>query len=252
MTTIQPGIDPPPDDWQDKQGLIWLYCNFGGRWVWGHTGGWYGIRTSLFYMPEEKTGIIVFTNRWVSIEDFLAVVVHELLEYAVGWPYGYLAGNVSDNSMNPIEGVYVTTTGPGAADFTDSNGDYMLYSLSPGTHDIVFSHEDYSDTTVTGVVVTAGDTVVLDVQMAPAGCDYITGDVNGSDSYNGLDITYGVNFFKGGPDPMCSECGLCPDWWYCGDVNGSCSYNGLDITYGVAYFKGGPDPIPCADCPPVE
>ena len=83
-------------------------------------------------------------------------------------------------------------------------------------------------------------------------CDYAVGDVNGSDSYNGLDITYGVAFFKGGSDPMCDTCELCPDWHYCGDVNGSCSYNGLDITYGVAYFKGGPGPIPCADCPPVE
>jgi hypothetical protein len=85
------------------------------------------------------------------------------------------------------------------------------------------------------------------------GCDYVVGDVNGSDSYNGLDITYGVAFFKGGSDPMCDpNCPPCPDWFYCGDVNGSCSYNGLDITYGVAYFKGGADPIPCADCPPNE
>ncbi len=30
----------------------------------------------------------------------------------------------------------------------------------------------------------------------------VTGDVNGSDSYNGLDITYGVNFLKGGPKPL--------------------------------------------------
>jgi hypothetical protein len=85
-----------------------------------------------------------------------------------------------------------------------------------------------------------------------AGCDYIVGDVNASGSYNGLDITYGVGFFKGGSEPMCDDCPLCPDWHYCGDVNGSCSYNGLDITYGVAYFKGGTDPVPCPDCPPVR
>lgn len=88
------------------------------------------------------------------------------------------------------------------------------------------------------------------------GCNYVTGDVNGSDSYNGLDITYGVNFFKGDPDPICplGSCPIapCDAFFYCGDVNGSCSYNGLDITYGVNYFKGGPDPIPCPDCPPVE
>jgi len=83
------------------------------------------------------------------------------------------------------------------------------------------------------------------------GCDYPVGDVNGSDTYNGLDITYGVAFFKGGADPSCADCPPCAGWFYCGDVNASCSYNGLDITYGVAYFKGGPPPIPCADCPPA-
>ncbi len=83
------------------------------------------------------------------------------------------------------------------------------------------------------------------------GCDYVVGDVNGSTSYNGLDITYGVAFFKGGAAPLCDpNCPPCAGWNYCGDVNGSCSYNGLDITYGVAYFKGGAGPIPCADCPP--
>ena len=87
------------------------------------------------------------------------------------------------------------------------------------------------------------------------GCAYVCGDVNGSDSYNGLDITYGVAFFKGGPDPMCpyGSCPIppCDAFFYCGDVNASCSYNGLDITYGVAYFKGGPGPLPCPSCPPI-
>jgi hypothetical protein len=85
-----------------------------------------------------------------------------------------------------------------------------------------------------------------------SGCDYAVGDVNGSDNYNGLDVTYGVAFFKGGNPPECNPCAGCPDWYYCGDVNGSCSYNGLDITYGVAYLKGGPRLIPCADCSAIS
>jgi len=87
-----------------------------------------------------------------------------------------------------------------------------------------------------------------------SGCEYVTGDVNGSDNYNGLDITYGVSFFKyGTPEPLCPDCPPCSDWHYCGDVNASCNYNGLDITYGVNYFKyGSPAPGPCADCPPAE
>jgi len=84
-------------------------------------------------------------------------------------------------------------------------------------------------------------------------CDYVVGDVNDSGDLNGLDVTYGVSYFKGGPQPPYEcQCTEGNTWFVAGDVNGSCGYNGLDITYAVAYFKGGPDPIPCPDCPPVE
>lgn len=88
-----------------------------------------------------------------------------------------------------------------------------------------------------------------------SGCNYVVGDVNGSAGYNGLDITYGVAYLKGGSDPLCphGSCSIppCDTFFYCGDVNGSCSYNGIDITYGINYFKGGAGPIPCPDCPPM-
>ncbi|UCC81178.1 MAG: VCBS repeat-containing protein [Candidatus Zixiibacteriota bacterium] len=84
-------------------------------------------------------------------------------------------------------------------------------------------------------------------------CIYTVGDANRSWSYNGLDITYGVAFFKGGPPPPYEcECTVGNTWYVAGDVNASCNYNGLDITYGVAYFKGGPAPQPCPDCPPAQ
>jgi hypothetical protein len=80
---------------------------------------------------------------------------------------------------------------------------------------------------------------------------YVTGDVNDDSVYNGLDIIYGVGFFKNSvPALNICECHLGFIWHVPGDVNGSCNYNGLDITYGVAYFKGGAAPIPCPACPP--
>lgn len=85
-------------------------------------------------------------------------------------------------------------------------------------------------------------------------CDYVVGDANNSDSYNGLDIIYCVNYFKGiGPPPQ-FECECPPHgfWYVSGDVNGSCDFDGLDITYGVSYLKGIiPERFPCPDCPPV-
>jgi len=250
MTTIQPG--PDPTIWYlYGQGLTWLNMNWHARWVWGHSGGYHGVCTDMWYDKDEKWGLILLAN--MDANDGYLMILDELFEFAAGWPYGSVTGVVSDLSSNPIEGVLVETVGPGTWDHTDASGEYIFPYLSPGTHDISVSHPDYYDYIIDNVMVAADLTTILDIQMIGV-CNYVTGDVNGSANYNGLDITYGVSFFKGtGPDPACSECFLCPDWHFCGDVNASCNYNGLDITYGVNYFKfGNPAPIACPDCPPAE
>ena len=252
MTTIQPGIDPPPNDWQHKQGLIWLYCNFSGRHVWGHTGGWYGIRTSMFYMPEENAGIIVLTNRWVSIEDFLAVVVHELLEYASGWPYGSIAGVVSDQSMNPIEGVLVETVGPGTSDNTNSGGEYLLQYLRPGTYDISFSHSNYYDTIVTSVIVAAEETTILNVELRSL-CAYIAGDCD----HNGIALELGdviamIGIYRGTIEPYYA-CDCPPhgnEFAAEADPNGNCvAFEVVDVVTEIAAYRGTGQASGCEDCP---
>jgi hypothetical protein len=89
------------------------------------------------------------------------------------------------------------------------------------------------------------------VRVGAPRCDYVVGDANGNGSFNGLDVTYGVAYFKGGPPPLYQcECTPGHTWYVSGDVNQSCNFNGLDVTYMVSYFKGGPPPSPCPDCPP--
>jgi hypothetical protein len=131
-------------------------------------------------------------------------------------------------------------------------------SVVPGDSAELVFMVDFRDTTIIpGYVYSANaninnndpygfPVILFSINAVSGGCDYIVGDVNGSDNYNGLDVTYGVNFFKyGSPEPQCDP--------NCPDVNASCNYNGLDITYGVNYFKyGSPGPQPCADCPPAE
>jgi hypothetical protein len=84
-------------------------------------------------------------------------------------------------------------------------------------------------------------------------CRYIPGDPNGNGSPNGLDVTYSVAFFKGGPPPVYS-C-VCPphgQFFVAGDVNGSCSFNGMDVTYMVRYSYGDEQILFCPDCPPIR
>lgn len=198
---------------------------------------------------------------------------------------GVIAGTVRDEISDPIESVYVeirtTTFSLAGADeahsvnidnlakkdkpeggmildvidslYTDENG-YFEATVDTGTYDLFFSHEGFNDTLITGIAVTRGDSTVLpDIVLISSGCPYVVGDVNNNNSFNGLDVTYGVAYFKGGPPPPYScECTPGYTWYVSGDVNASCSYNGLDITYAVAYFKGGPAPQPCPDCPPAR
>ena len=93
---------------------------------------------------------------------------------------------------------------------------------------------------------------LLTVQPLPAICAYIVGDANNSNSFNGLDVTYSVSYFKGGAAPpyQC-ECTPGHTWFVAGDVNASCSFNGLDVTYMVSFFKGGSPCNACADCLPA-
>jgi hypothetical protein len=118
--------------------------------------------------------------------------------------------------------------------------------LDPGAYATALSYVSNDTDQTSG-------SVPVNLVVTPPGCDYFMGDVNGVNGLNGLDVTYGVAFFKGGDVPPCS-CECTPDntWFVAGDVNGSCSFNGLDISYLVAYFKGGPLPTPCPDCPPVR
>jgi hypothetical protein len=86
------------------------------------------------------------------------------------------------------------------------------------------------------------------------GCQYVAGDINDNGQSNGIDVTFGVSYFKGGnaPPNIC----ICPPFGeFCaaGDVNGNCVFNGIDITFLVGYFKGGqPELLSCPDCPPTR
>jgi len=167
---------------------------------------------------------------------------------------GGIAGTVTDAAQFPIEGVIVNVQEATVVDTTDGSGQFLCENIIPGIYDVSFYHPDYIPSTANDVEVIAGQTTIVDrILYEPSGdCAYVTGDVNNSGTFNGLDITFGVVFFKGGTAPFYScECTPGNVWYVAGDVNNSCNYNGLDITYGVAYLKGGPDPMPCPDCPPA-
>jgi hypothetical protein len=93
-------------------------------------------------------------------------------------------------------------------------------------------------------------TIIL---ITGGGCDYLPGDINGSGSANGIDVTYGVTYLKNGsaPPDSCDCPPMAFPFYAAMDVNGSCSTNGIDITFFVSYLKNAqPELLYCEDCPP--
>jgi hypothetical protein len=68
---------------------------------------------------------------------------------------------------------------------------------------------------------------------------FVPGDINGNGSANGIDVTYGVTYLKGGAaPPHIFDCTGATGLYAEADANGNCAFNGIDITYYVAYLKG--------------
>jgi hypothetical protein len=79
---------------------------------------------------------------------------------------GTIAGTVTDIN-GPVIGVEVFADdgfGNTGSDTTVSGGTYSI-DVPASTYNVSFSHVDYRDTTITGVVVTEGNTTIVDVVM---------------------------------------------------------------------------------------
>ena len=99
------------------------------------------------------------------------------------------------------------------------------------------------------------DVIIAKFTVGPQLCSYLPGDINGSGQPNGIDVTYGVTYLKGGnaPTDSCDCPPIISPFYAALDVNGSCTANGIDITYFVAYLKGQqPALLYCPDCPPAR
>jgi hypothetical protein len=176
--------------------------------------------------------------------------------FSLGLQPGVISGTVfGPDGSTPLEDAVVSTFDSLNAlvevDTTDSQGRYSLV-LNLGIYRQSFSYPPFPDTSYGNINVIAGETTYVSMIMPPENLpQYLDGDVNGSNSFNGLDVTFSVSYFKGGPPPVYSwDCNPHGVFFVAGDVNASCNFNGLDVTYMVSYLKGGQPLRPCPDCPP--
>jgi len=77
------------------------------------------------------------------------------------------------------------------------------------------------------------------VEVDTSSITFIPGDVNDDQAVIGSDVTFLVNYFRGGPPPPVEIEGFFP----AADVNGDCRNIGSDVTYLVNFFRGGDAPV---------
>jgi hypothetical protein len=167
-------------------------------------------------------------------------------------PIGAISGVVINaDSTIPMQGVIVKALQDGAEiwrDTTDIDGNYIMAEMQLGAYDIEASHAGFVTQTETGVEVFPDQTTTVNFGLHHT-CVYVTGDANGNGTMNGIDVTYGVRYFKGGaPPPYSCYCDG-HTWYVAGDVNADCVYNGLDVVFIVACFKNGGSYHSCPACP---
>jgi hypothetical protein len=156
-----------------------------------------------------------------------------------------------------VEGVVITafdSLNSEAGRDTSSAQGLFDFALLPGIYHLTFIKTGYRDTVLNNINIVDAETTA--VSMHPQwinNCHYHPGDINGNNIFNGIDVVYGVRYFKGGPPPPYScECTPGSTWYVAGDVNWSCSFSGLDIAYMVRYQgHGGPNISACPCCPPA-
>lgn len=120
------------------------------------TAGTYDVTAeATCHDPDTQVGVVVTAGNTTTVDFALT-----------GSEFGIVEGTVTDAiTMLPIDGAtvnmgtYSTTT--------NATGFYQIVDVTPATYSIDFSHPDYLNATVNGVLVECNMTTVTDVSMTP-------------------------------------------------------------------------------------
>ncbi|PCJ23453.1 MAG: hypothetical protein COA97_11555 [Flavobacteriales bacterium] len=100
-------------------------------------------------------------------------------------PACYLDGNVTDSITTfSLDAVQVDIVSTSATTITDVLGDYQTGLAAAGTYSVTYSKFGYESKTVTGVVLTSGNTVTINVELKPLVSFNLLGQVIESISSN--------------------------------------------------------------------
>ncbi len=172
-----------------------------------------------------------YATGWGEVDALAAVTA----AIAAAGPQGTIAGVVTDDLGNPVEGARVQIENPapppaGWSALTDENGAYSI-GLGIGTYDVVVTRYGYETATATGVEIEEDQTTTQNFQLVSAGEYVVSGTVIDSGTNWPLHARIDINGYPG-------------DAIFTDPADGSYSITlagGLQFDFSVTVLSGGYD-----------
>ncbi len=117
----------------------------------------------------ERRTLTAATCFWGSVLALaLGLVISAAPREAVAGTTGKITGAVVDGKKVPLVGVNIAIPTARLGAMTDAGGRYAIFNVPAGTYDVKVAMLGYRATTITGVVVSADNTTVLDATLLEA------------------------------------------------------------------------------------
>jgi len=251
--------DPAVVQIQPGQTILWMSMAGHSHTTTSDIGLWdSGVMNSgdMFYFTFENEGVYDYhcTIHGLSMSGTVVVGRPD----SVAYDTRIIDNDFDPSTLNISVGENVRWVNYGANQHTTTDTSANAWdsgTLDPG--DFFIYHADTPGDFYYRCTIHSGQDGLLSVQdtSTGGGCVYVPGDINGNGAANGIDVTFGVSYLKGGamPPDICVDCPSAGQNLFSAmDVNGSCSANGIDITFFVAYLKSlQPALLFCPTCPPA-
>jgi hypothetical protein len=117
--------------------------------------------------------MLYINNPW-RLSGFLSAIIIALIAISHGSAnaqvlYGSLLGNVTDQSSAVVPGATVTITNKGTGQVlvstTNSEGEYTINNVLPGTYDVKVTKDGFTTFTKTSLTITANNVTRTDVEL---------------------------------------------------------------------------------------
>jgi hypothetical protein len=124
-----------------------------------------GVPVGVYTLTASRPGYLAVRQAGVAVRKDETTSLDFRLD--AGTTTGSIGGTVRDTSSQPLPGAEVTASPGGAHALADSNGNYELWGLSPGTYGVEARRSGYASQSRAGVQVVAGETTSEDFHLAP-------------------------------------------------------------------------------------